>query len=144
VILSEECGFVLPDGRYLRLYAHGVQEELPDGRPIGFASDGPRPQWNAWRIRIGGGTFSGGELEAEQYVTGFDVELILPDPDTLAAMHDRTLIALSRGIVRRMVELGVALELSGYRPRRHIDGRPGAVHVIDLMREDQLGTVPMR
>lgn len=143
VILSEECGFVLPDGRYLRLYAHGVQEELPGGRPIGFADDEPRPQWNAWRIRVGRGAFSAGTLDAEQYVTGFDVELVLPDPDTLAGMNDRALIVLSRTIVRRIVELGVALELSGYRPRRRIDGRSGVVHVIDLMREDQLGAIPV-
>ena len=141
LILPEECGFALPDGRYLRLYAHGIQEELPDGRPVGSDVTERRPQFTAFRFRVGEGPWASGTLEPVAYRSAHEVELHLPD--TLGAMDDRALIALSGLIMRRVVELELALDLAGYRARRLSGGRPAVVHVIDLEGADPHGQVPV-
>jgi hypothetical protein len=138
-ILPDECGFALPDGRYLRLYAHGIQEELPDGRPVGFDVTERRPPFTAFRFRVGEGPWASGTLEPVAYRIGHEVELVLPD--TLETFDDRALVELCGLIMRRVVELEIAFELCGYRARRLAGGRPAVVHVIDMAGADPLGEV---
>ena len=138
-LYPEECGFVLPDGRYLRLYADGVREELPDGRPVGETLDVRRPQWTAFLIRVGEGPIPAGGLEPVSYRTGCDVEVVLPG--VLAGMDDRMLVGLCERLMRRIVALEMDLDLTGHRGLRFPDGRFAVVHVLDMAAGDPYGRV---
>ena len=92
----EECGFVLPDGRYLRLYAGGAVEEWPNGRARSGVSPVKHPQLFAHRIRVGGNPHAmGPSAPAPSYRTDVDVEFVLPGEDELTEGGDEALIDLS-------------------------------------------------
>ena len=115
VIRPAECGFVLPTGQYLRIYAHGVQEERPDGMPAetpeGEHELMPRPQLDAVRARLAAGDSSPDPQASPSFTTGHNVYVVLPE--TLAAMHDEELIELCELIWTRMVEIEMIFEPAG-------------------------------
>jgi len=134
VIRPAECGFVLPTGQYLRVYAHGVQEERPDGMPAG-TPDGahelmPRPQFDAVLARIAADDAAFDAHASPSFTTGHNIIVVLPE--TLAAMHDEELIELCELIWRRITEMEMVFELSGNAP---LESEPvGTVihHILDL------------
>ena len=107
-ILPEECGFVLPDGRFLRIYEHGVQEEESDGMPTGRGFEPSRPQHVALRARIGGNPHGYGAHTWLEYVTATAVEVILPE--RLAWMDDDDLVELAHVIHQKVVELEMTVD----------------------------------
>jgi len=130
VIHPAECGFVLPTGRYLRIYEYGVQEELPNGVPTGRRDHLKRPQWFAHRCRVGGNPHAFGPTRYASFMTGHDVAVDLPE--TLDAMDDEELIGLSALIMRRIIELELAFDLSGNGPLESEPAGAAIVHIIDL------------
>jgi hypothetical protein len=104
-----ECGFVLPDGRYMRMYASGVRLELLDGSAAGGEDDTVRPQLYAHRCRVDGTPHRDSSHRDVSYVIATNVEVILPE--TLSAMDDEGLIALSHLIMRRIVELELKIDV---------------------------------
>jgi len=130
VIRPAECGFVLPTGRYLRIYEYGVQEEQPDGMPAGEQNHMLRPQWVAVRCRIGGNPHSLGSMTDASFMTGHDTVIVLPE--TLHVMHDEELIELSELIMRRIVELEMRFDLEGNGPLESEPEGAAIVHQIDL------------
>jgi hypothetical protein len=108
-IHPEECGFALPDGRYLRVYAYGVREERPDGSAVSGEPHVGRPQLFAHRCRVGGNTHAMGPTTWVAYETATDVSVTLPD--ALGEMDDEELIALAHLIMRRVVELEFQIDV---------------------------------
>ena len=127
-----ECGFVLPDGRYMRLYEFGLRLELPDGRAASGESHRERLQLAAHRVRVAGNRHSAGAQDPGSYLTTADVLIDLPE--TLERMGDEDLIALMHLIVRSISEIELRIDLDGGDLRSDAveiaDGR--VAHVIDL------------
>jgi len=126
-----ECGFELPDGRYLRIYQDGVREELSDGTAASGESHVQRPQLFAHRCRVGGNTHSLGPTEYRSYRTGIDVVVLLPE--TLSRASDDDLIELADLILRRITEIELKIDLDdGDMVAELADGEFSA-HLIDLI-----------
>jgi hypothetical protein len=128
IFYPSECGFVLPDGRYLRVYAYGVRQELPDGRAASGQSHLERPQLFAHRCRYGGNTHSFGPSDAASYTSATAVEFVLPD--TLSDMDDDGLIELTHLMMRTLIELEMTFDLDdGDLIAEFADGEPYAHHI---------------
>jgi hypothetical protein len=129
----EECGFVLPDGRYLRLYVDGVVEELPNGRARSGVSHFDHPQLLAHRIRVGGNPHAWGPVPpAPTYRTSVDVEFVLPSVEGLTEGGDGALIRLCHHMMRAVTTLELDIDLEdGDVVAELAEGEPYA-HVIDL------------
>ena len=133
LIYPDECGFELPDGRYMRLYEFGVRLEQLDGRASSGQSHLERPQLFAHRTRVGGNTHSLGPRNVVSYLTATDVSVRLPD--TLERMDDGELIELSHLIVRRIIEIELRIDLEdGDLLAEAVELEEGEriAHVIDL------------
>ena len=133
-ILPEECAFVLPDGRFLRVYEHGVQEEEPDGMPTGRGFEPSRPQHVALRARIGGNPHGYGAHSWLEYRTATAVEVILPE--RLAWMDDDDLVELAHAIHQKVVELEMTADAYGDMVAETVAEEDGPdaefTHTIDL------------
>ena len=109
-----ECGFKLPDGRYLRLYEDGVWEELPDGRPSDRERAFNRPQVFANRIRTGGNPQGYGlDYRGPGYRTSYTFDVVLPA--RLAMLDDLALMEVAERIEAAVVEWEIAMDLDGRR-----------------------------
>ena len=132
-LYPRECGFVLPDGRYLRLYENGMVEEEPDGRARSGESHMGRPQLVAHRIRTGGNPHSLGPPErAPSYLTDVGVEFVLPPPDVLADGGDEGLIELCHEMVTAVSTLELDIDLKDGDVIAEFAGGEPYAHVIDL------------
>jgi len=132
-LYPRECGFVMPDGRYLRLYADGVVEERPDGRARSGESHMGRPQLLAHRIRTGGNPHSFGPPErAPSYRTHIGVEFVLPSPDLLADGGDEALIRICDEMLHAVATLELDVDLEGGDVVAEFAGGEPYAHVIDL------------
>jgi hypothetical protein len=143
-ILPEECGFLLPDGRFLRLYEYGVQEEESDGTPVrGY--DATRPQHIALRCRIGGNPHGYGPHGWTEYETAQAVEVVLPE--TLAWMDDAGLVELAHLIHRKVVELEMTIDVVGDDVAEIVADEHGPdasfTHLIDLTTAGPYGGRPL-
>jgi len=127
VVHPEECGFVLPEGRYLRLYENGLREEQPDGLAADDPGDLHRTQVLAHRIRIGGNPHGFEPHRPVSYETAIAVVVKLPA--TLATMDDDGLVELVHLIMQAIVDLelkfavedgDIIAELAGGRPYAHV------------------------
>ena len=143
-ILPEECGFALPDGRFLRIYEHGVVDERSDGMPA-RGHDPGRPQHVAFRCRIGGNPHGYGPHEWTEYETGVAVEVILPE--TLAWMDDDGLVELAHLIHRKVVELEMTIDVDGDDVAEIVADEHGPdasfEHLIDLTTAGPYGGRPL-
>lgn len=143
-ILPAECGFVLPDGRYLRLEAYGPVEEEPDGMPTrGY--DPSRPQHVALRLRIGGNPHGYGEHRWTEYTTAQPAEVVLPE--TLAWMDDDGLVELAWLIHQKVVELEMTIDVVGDDVAEIVADEYGPdmpfQHLIDLTTAGPYGGRPL-
>ena len=143
-LLPEECGFVLPDRRYLRLEPYGVIEERPDGRPVrGY--DATRQQHVAFRCRVGGNPHGWGPNEWIEYETAHAVEIVLPE--TLAWLDDELLVELTLLIHRKVVELELSIGVDGDLVAEIVADEHGPdasfEHVIDLTTAGPYGGRPL-
>ena len=119
-IHHDECGFRLPDQRYLRIYEDGVREELRDGMSARGESHVLRPQLFAHRCRVAGNPHSFGPTTYVSLTTEVDVVVHLPQ--ALPRMSDEDLIALTHRIMRSVAEL----------PTAELPIGESSSHVIDL------------
>jgi hypothetical protein len=128
-----ECGFALPDGRYLRIYEDGVRVERPDGFAASGESHVARPQLFAHRIRVGGNPHGYGPNRSVSYLTATDVVVNLPD--TLERADDRDLVELAHLIVRRIIEIELRIDLDDgdlVVEFAEVEEGERVAHVIDL------------
>lgn len=141
VIHPRECGFELPDGRYLRIYEFGVREEKRDGRSASGQSHLERPQLFAQRCRVGGDPHSYGGDSSRRYTTATAVEIVLPE--TLAAMRDGELIELSNLIMDTLVQMEMRFDLEGDPVLESEPEGAQFAHVIDLSVVGPYGGAPL-
>jgi hypothetical protein len=141
VIHPNECGFELPDGRYLRIYEYGVREEEPDGRPASGQSHVERQQLIAWRCRVGGNPYGYGHDSAPGYTTVTSVQIVLPE--TLSAMDDHGLLELSHLIRETIVQLEMRFDLEGDPVLEDLPEGAQFAHVIDLSVVGPYGGAPL-
>jgi len=130
VLYPEECGFGLPDGRYVRIYPDGVRIEQPDGTAANGEDHVLRPQLFAHRCRVGGNPHAFHSHRAASYAIAIDVEVVMPD--ALATMHDDGLIELAHLIMRRIIEMELVIDLDdGDLVAEFAEGHPYS-HLLDL------------
>jgi hypothetical protein len=143
VIHPDECGFALPDGRYLRVYEYGVREEHPDGRAASGQSHVARPQLFAHRCRVGGNPHSfGGPTNDVSYTTATNVHVILPE--TLAAMDDDGLIEFAHLLMNQIVMLEMKFDMQdGDVLAASLETDEPIAHVIDLSTVGPYGGLPL-
>lgn len=130
IFYPSECGFVLPDGRYLRVYAYGVRQELPGGRAASGQNHFERPQLLAHRCRSGGNPHSLGPSSYASYASATAVEFILPD--TLSDMDDGWLIELTHLMMRKLTELELKFDIDDGDIIAEFAGGEPYAHHIDL------------